>query len=63
MAKINDLDKLSFAELTELRDRVDAAMVAAKAAERADQQEDGSPRGRSRIDDRGCARGWPWQQK
>jgi DNA-binding protein H-NS len=34
MAKINGLDKMSFAELSELRDRVDAAMVSAKSAER-----------------------------
>ncbi|MCB1550278.1 MAG: H-NS histone family protein [Hyphomicrobiaceae bacterium] len=35
MAKLNGLEKLSYAELIELRDRVDAAMVAAKAAEKA----------------------------
>ena len=34
MARMNGLDKMSFAELVELRDRVDAAMAAAKAAER-----------------------------
>ena len=34
MARMNGLEKMSFAELAELRDRVDAAMVAAKAAER-----------------------------
>ena len=34
MARINGLDKMSFAELSELRDRVDAAMVTAKSAEK-----------------------------
>jgi len=34
MAKVNGLDKMSFAELAELRDRVDAAMVAAKESEK-----------------------------
>ncbi|MDX2155589.1 MAG: H-NS histone family protein [Hyphomicrobiaceae bacterium] len=34
MAKINGLDKMSYAELRELRDRVDEAMVAAQAAEK-----------------------------
>ena len=34
MAKVNGLDKMSYAELAELRDRVDAAMIAAQAAER-----------------------------
>ena len=34
MAKVNGLDKMSYAELSELRDRVDAAMVAAQAAEK-----------------------------
>lgn len=34
MAKINGLEKMSFAELSELRDRIDEAMVAARAAER-----------------------------
>jgi DNA-binding protein H-NS len=34
MAKINGLDKMSYAELSDLRDRVDAAMIAAKAAEK-----------------------------
>lgn len=34
MAKVNGLDKMSFAELAELRDRVEAAMVAARAAEK-----------------------------
>lgn len=34
MAKVNGLDKMSYAELAELRDRVDAAMIAAQAAEK-----------------------------
>jgi DNA-binding protein H-NS len=34
MAKMNGLDKLSFAELRELRDRVDAAMSAAQISEK-----------------------------
>jgi|LNFM01.1.fsa_nt_gb DNA-binding protein H-NS len=34
MAKINGLDKMSYAELSNLRDRVDAAMIVAKAAEK-----------------------------
>ncbi len=34
MAKINGLDAMSYAELSELRDRVDAAMTAAKSAEK-----------------------------
>jgi len=34
MAKVNGLEKLSYAELAELRDRIDAAMKAARAAER-----------------------------
>jgi DNA-binding protein H-NS len=34
MAKVNGLDKMTYAELAELRDRVDAAMIAAQAAER-----------------------------
>lgn len=34
MAKINGLEKMSFAELSELRDRIDAAMIAARAAEK-----------------------------
>ena len=32
MAKINGLDKLTYAELRDLRDRVDAAMIEAQAA-------------------------------
>jgi DNA-binding protein H-NS len=34
MSKINGLDSMSYAQLRELRNRVDAAMVAAQAAER-----------------------------
>ncbi len=34
MARANGLDKLSYAELAELRDQVDMAMVAAKKAEK-----------------------------
>ena len=34
MAKVNGLDKMSFAELSELRDSVDAAMIVAQANER-----------------------------
>ena len=34
MAKVNGLDKMSYAELAELRDRVDAAMITAQAAEK-----------------------------
>ena len=34
MAKVNGLDKMSYADLAELRDRVDAAMIAAQAAEK-----------------------------
>ncbi len=34
MAKMNGLDKMSYAELRELRDRVDEAMIAAQAAEK-----------------------------
>lgn len=34
MSKTNGLDAMSFAQLRDLRDRVDAAMVAAQAAER-----------------------------
>lgn len=34
MAKTNGLDKMSYAELADLRARVDAAMIAAKAAEK-----------------------------
>ena len=36
MARMNDLDKLTYAELSELRVAVDAAMAAAKVAERKD---------------------------
>ncbi len=35
MTKANGLDTMSYAELADLRDRVDAAMIAAKAAEKA----------------------------
>ena len=34
MAKINGLDKMTFAELRELRDRVDEAMIEAQASEK-----------------------------
>ncbi len=34
MSKINGLDTMTYAQLRELRDRVDAAMVAAQAAEK-----------------------------
>ena len=34
MAKINGLDKMTYAELKELRDRVDAAMIEAAASEK-----------------------------
>ena len=34
MAKINGLDKMTYAELKELRDRVDAAMIEAQASEK-----------------------------
>jgi DNA-binding protein H-NS len=34
MAKVNGLDKMTYAELRELRDRVDTAMIAAQAAEK-----------------------------
>jgi len=34
MAKVNGLDKMSYAELSELRDQVDAAMIVAQANER-----------------------------
>ncbi len=34
MARANGLDKLTYAELVELRDQVDAAMVAARRAEK-----------------------------
>jgi len=34
MARINGLDKMSFAELSELRDRVDEAMTTARSAEK-----------------------------
>ena len=34
MAKINGLDKMTYAELRELRDRVDAAMIEAQASEK-----------------------------
>ena len=34
MAKVNGLEKMTYAELAELRENVDAAMAAAKVAER-----------------------------
>ena len=34
MAKMNGLDKMSYAELSELRDQVDAAMIVAQANEK-----------------------------
>ena len=34
MAKVNGLDKMSYAELSELRDQVDAAMIVAQANEK-----------------------------
>lgn len=34
MAKLNGLDKMTYAELSELRDHVDAAMIEAKSSER-----------------------------
>ncbi|MGD9804999.1 MAG: H-NS family nucleoid-associated regulatory protein [Hyphomicrobiaceae bacterium] len=34
MAKVNGLDKMSYADLSELRDRIDAAMEDAMSAER-----------------------------
>jgi DNA-binding protein H-NS len=36
MTKLNGLGSMSYAQLLELRDRVDAALVAAKAAEKQD---------------------------
>ena len=34
MSKINGLDKMSYAELSELRNRIDEAMIEAKASEK-----------------------------